>query len=163
MKPKMLFITGSILLVNSLVHGSGIYYEEKDGTVDDGVSSTSYPLTPKFLTWTKNANPANKRMSYRQAEEYISKMNSGEVENFGYTDWKIPTKEEMDHHIGVKFKFIGKPETLNKLPQYHPFTNFNKNNQYWMQNLLGSIDPTMIWTNDRYLWPVRVSCTGDNC
>ena len=160
---KQLLIVSTILFIHSTASAWGIYTDNKDGTISDGVSSNTNASIPKYLMWTKNANPANERMSYGEAEDYIEKMNSGKVENFGYTDWKIPTKGEMDHHLEVKFKFIGQPKTLNKLPPNHPFTNFSKSNSYWMRNLFGSWDPTMILNIDRYIWPVRIRCTGTAC
>ncbi|NIR14613.1 MAG: DUF1566 domain-containing protein, partial [Desulfobacterales bacterium] len=57
------------------------------------------------------------------AKEYIKEMNAGKRENFGHTDWRIPT-------IGELSSLFESERSYPALPAGHPF-NMVKNNYYW--------------------------------
>lgn len=48
------------------------------------------------LTWLRNANYAGGRVKWAQAQSFISAMNAGTIENFGFTDWRLPSALNQD-------------------------------------------------------------------
>ncbi|MBF0344493.1 MAG: DUF1566 domain-containing protein [Nitrospirae bacterium] len=54
--------------------------------------------TSTGLMWTKDANLAG-RKDWQEALDYVESMNKGAAENFGYTDWRLPAKEELESII----------------------------------------------------------------
>ncbi len=46
------------------------------------------------LVWTKNAKLTGYK-TWQEALDYVASMNKGTVENFGYTDWRLPTIKEL--------------------------------------------------------------------
>ena len=143
------------------------YHDNEDGTVSDDVSYIPHYEgdsleRSRFLMWTKDANPAGKSMKLRESFRYLEDMNSGKVENYGYTDWRMPTYAQMDHHLGLKWGFSQPRETRNELPKDHPFTHFYTNFIYWSQAQLGHLDLTSLFSGKHYLWPVRV-CGWEGC
>lgn len=56
------------------------------------------------LTWVSDSHyPATVRSGYSviiprsQAEDFIARMNQGEFENFGFSDWRLPTRDELEY------------------------------------------------------------------
>jgi hypothetical protein len=96
------------------------FLDNRNGTVTD-------PKTG--LMWTKDANFFEETVLFHQALNYIDQMNSGERSNFGYTDWRLPTLEELRSLIDyTKLK-----KWKHEIPSGHPFQNiksinFNGNN-----------------------------------
>ena len=53
--------------------------------------------------WTANTNPFLKKNNiyddglrdYNAVSEYLNSMNNGEVDNFGFSDWRFPTNDEL--------------------------------------------------------------------
>jgi len=76
------------------------------------------------LMWTKNANLLNGYRTWQQALDYIKGMNNGAYyPNFGYTDWRLPNREEL--HSLIDFS-----QYNPALPSGHPFTNV-QDDFYW--------------------------------
>ncbi|MBF0566700.1 MAG: DUF1566 domain-containing protein [Nitrospirae bacterium] len=47
------------------------------------------------LMWTQTANFAGIQMNWTDARTYITDMNAGKHNNFGFTDWRLPRKNEL--------------------------------------------------------------------
>jgi len=86
------------------------FKDNNDGTVND-------PTTG--LMWTQDANLRGDTVLFHQAINYIKGMNEGEQDNFGYTDWRLPTLKELQSLIEYK-EFTSKGHVL---PEGHPFHN----------------------------------------
>ncbi len=85
-----------------------------DGTVSD--RSTG-------LVWTLNADLYGATdpwagLSWREALSYIERMNRGEVENFGHTDWRLPTSDELATFLTGLWRPISRGEELGKVLLY---------------------------------------------
>ncbi|KJU86495.1 protein containing DUF1566 [Candidatus Magnetobacterium bavaricum] len=64
----------------------------KERFVDNGDQTITDTSTR--LVWTKDANLAYPK-DWQQALDYVASMNKGTVGNFGYTDWRLPTIQEL--------------------------------------------------------------------
>ena len=77
--------------------GEGIKEETEEPPevrfVDHGNGTVTDPGTG--LMWTKNAKLKRHTLIFHQALDYIDGLNKGDFENFGYTDWRLPTIAEL--------------------------------------------------------------------
>ncbi|MGD2080210.1 MAG: DUF1566 domain-containing protein [Nitrospirota bacterium] len=80
-------------------------FEELGGTVRDGLTG---------LVWTRDANPAEFPLSWREALEFVRGMNREEA--FGHADWRLPNRRELRSLMSLQTR---KPA----LPEGHPFEN----------------------------------------
>jgi hypothetical protein len=114
--------------------------------------------TKTGLIWTKDANPAGKGLNWDDASDYIKAMNKGNVKNFGYTDWRLATEDEL------KALF-----DLGPKPGVNPFTNIQRGwcwssttteekGSTWF-NLVGvgggTVMGTDLTSSIGLVWPVR--------
>jgi hypothetical protein len=116
------------------------------------------------LIWLKDANVANLPLPYEGVKQFLQDMNSGKRPNFGYTDWRLPSINEMETQID-------KSSFYPALPSGHPFTHV-QNNFYWSSST-GRDVVDYVWIVDvaagemtmdyvsscsyKFLWPVRSS------
>lgn len=114
------------------------------------------------LMWTRDANVFGMSMPWQVAREYIKEMNAGKRENFGHTDWRMPSLKEMA-------SLFDRSQAYPSLPLGHPFKNV-ENNFYWSStggyNVIGyswvaDMGSGMVrydyisFCNFSYVWPVR--------
>jgi alpha-tubulin suppressor-like RCC1 family protein len=131
------------------------FTDNADGTVLD---------THTDILWPKDADLANLPLSWQAAQQFIQEMNNGERPNLGYTDWRLPTINELETLVDEK-KFYP------AIPDFHPFENV-QNHFYWSSSRGVDIFE-YVWILDmasgnkvidyvsacnyRYVWPVRTS------
>ena len=135
------------------------FIDNLDGTVTDCLTG---------LMWTKNANILGTSQSWYAALDYVSKMNAGEHENFGHTDWRMPNIVEIESLINAEAN--NPAGWLNS----QVFTNVPEDSYwshlYWSSSGGGSYTK-VIWfygghilgTYKMYsglLWPVRTAQLG---
>ncbi|MDA8100270.1 MAG: DUF1566 domain-containing protein [Nitrospiraceae bacterium] len=116
------------------------------------------------LIWLKDANIASLPVPYEGAKQYLSDMNSGRRPNFGFSDWRLPTINEIE-------TLVDKASYYPALPMAHPFSNV-QNHFYWSSSTgrdivdyvwivdMASGDMTMDYVSAcsfKFLWPVRSS------
>jgi hypothetical protein len=131
------------------------YTDKGDGTILDKNTG---------LIWLKNANVSNLPLPSDGAKLYLQEMNSGKRPNFGYTDWRLPTINEIE-------TLVDKTRFYPALPVGHPFTGV-QNHFYWSSSTgkdvldyiwivdLASGEMTMDYASFcsyKFLWPVRSS------
>lgn len=131
------------------------YTEKGDGTILDKNTG---------LIWLKDANVSNLPLPGDGAKQYLQEMNSGKKPNFGYSDWRLPTINEIE-------TLVDKSRFYPALPVGHPFTNV-QNHFYWSSSTgkdvldyvwivdLASGEMTMDYVSYcsyKFLWPVRSS------
>ena len=131
------------------------YTDKGDGTVLDKNSG---------LVWMKDANITSLPMPYDGARQFLQEMNSGKRSNFGFSDWRLPTINEME-------TLVDKTSFYPALPPGHPFKNV-MNHFYWSTSSgrdvvdylwvmdLASGNMTMDYVSAcsyKFLWPVRSS------
>jgi len=119
------------------------------GTIED---------TKMKLAWTRNANPSGKVLNWDEASDYLKAMNSGSVSNFGYTDWRLATKDELKGLFDV-----------GQNPDVNPFTNI-QNGWCWSSSTTnlnggtwfilvgiggGTSRMTDLKSSEGLVWPVR--------
>lgn len=63
-----------------------------NGTITDSLTG---------LMWTQNANLPGANKNWQEALDYVSAMNTGEHENFGYADWRMPSIVEIESLINA--------------------------------------------------------------
>jgi hypothetical protein len=134
------------------------FIDHGDGTVTDGDTG---------LMWTKDADLPAEALYFYNALSYIDEMNKGNLSNFGYTDWRLPSLEELrslkdyTDYTGDKkyFPAEGNPfenvQWMNFDTYYQWPTYFWATRLSWMVSsycrLVGSNTITCVG----YLWPVR--------
>ena len=109
------------------------------------------------LMWTKNANLPRGWRTWQHALDYVAKLNIEAY--FGYTDWRMPTIEEMK-------SLVGHSQCNPVLPAGHPFTDVE--NYYWSSSTCDNYtgDAWIIYMDYGrvhacskfyycYVWPVR--------
>lgn len=127
---------------------------------DNGDETVTDNLTG--LIWTKNANLPKGTVTWQGALDYVAGMNAGTHQNFGYTDWRLPNRNEL--HSLTDFSHYNPP-----LPSDRPFTNVQAND-YWSSTTY-AYHPRDAWvvnmwngyvyadgksSSDYYcVWPVR--------
>ena len=118
-----------------------------NGTVTDNLTG---------LMWTKDANLFGNLWWY-DFSSYVTRMNSGIYENYGYTDWRVPNVNEFESLIDIN-------EYSPSLPPGNPFINVSSL-PYWTSTVprIMELENGMHNSgndNDFYpLWPVR----GETC
>lgn len=102
------------------------------------------------IFWLQDANYTRKTMSWEDAVTFVEKLDAA-----GYTDWRLPTKEEFDFFLKAA------PEELKK--------SFDNMKFFYWTSTVYPLEPGLIWTadidnrntkhtfrtNDNYIWPVR--------
>ena len=112
--------------------------------------------------WTKDANLPGTYKTWQKTLDYVKGMNAGTYSNFGYTDWRLPNRKELQ-------SLIDRSRYNPALPSGHPFTNVQSNN-YWSSTSY-VYNPSHAWIVDMYVgylandnksnnfdgyvWPVR--------
>jgi hypothetical protein len=154
-----------------------IYYPGDDGDLQKG---TSFP-SPRFvdnadgtvgdkltgLMWTKDANLPSGVTTWQEALNYVAGMNSGVYQNFGYTDWRLPSRKELRSPYDYS-------RYSPALPQGHPFIDM-QSDFYWASTTYG-FNTGYAWlvhmdygyldyeyksqTGHCYVWPVRGGLCG---
>ena len=150
-----------------------------DTVVDENVEDGTSPLMTKFkdnedgtvtdpttgLVWTKEANLRGDTVLFHQAINYINGMNEGKHQNFGYTDWRLPTLKEVRSLIEYK-ELTSKG---HELPAGHPFQNVQSLRFYdrsspsyltrpvhaWLVYAYCSIVGHNVESCFGFVWPVR--------
>jgi alpha-tubulin suppressor-like RCC1 family protein len=131
------------------------YTDKGDGTILDKNTG---------LIWLKEANVSNLPLPSEGAKQFLQEMNSGKRPNFGFTDWRLPTINEIE-------TLVDKTRFYPALPVGHPFANV-QNHFYWSSSMgkdvldyiwivdMASGDMTMDYVSFcsyKFLWPVRSS------
>lgn len=115
------------IVVEDKTRTSGEVDEEKNLKLEPTVSTSRFKdhgngtiTDPETgLMWTKDANLPGDTMLFHQALTFIEEMNEGKYSNFGYTDWRLPTLNELRSLIDYT-KHTRKGHVL---PLQHPFEN----------------------------------------
>jgi alpha-tubulin suppressor-like RCC1 family protein len=131
------------------------FTDNGDGTILDEESG---------LVWLKDGNIRKLPMPWLGAKQYIQEMNSGKKPNFGYTDWRLPSINELQ-------SLIDRSRFYPALAVGHPFTDV-QNHFYWSSST-GRDVIDYVWIMDiasgemtidylsacsyKFLWPVRSS------
>lgn len=124
-------------------------FETDDGSVRDRLTG---------LVWTLDANPAGFPLSWREAFDYVARMNG--ANSFGRADWRLPNRRELRSLVSHQTR---RPA----LPDPHPFTNVFPG-WYWTSTS-AAISPSHAWyvhmdggrmfyggkDQSFLLWPVR--------
>ena len=132
------------------------FKDNRDGTVTDPETN---------LMWTKNAHLPEDTMLFHQALNYIEEMNRGEYPNYGFTDWRLPTLNELRSLIDYTYYTT----EGYMLPFGHPFQNVQplRLNFPWSPTYLSITDYPLFFSLycrlvghnvascDGYVWPVR--------
>ena len=115
------------------------------------------------LAWTRDANPAEFPLDWREALDFVSRMNREQAH--GFDDWRLPNRRELRSLISH--------QTRNPaLPEGHPFNNVFLG-WYWTSTT-AAINPAFAWyvhmeggrtfygAKERYylVWPVRGEGNG---
>lgn len=122
------------------------------------------------LMWTRDANITKKGKTWKDALKFIEKLNKEKYA--GYSDWKLPSKEELVtlidyakgegykkdlHQVLSKVGFIIVWDNSNMrygTGRYWSSTTFGEGSAFAVDmgvGIMGAIDKT----TDYYVWPVR--------
>ena len=127
--------------------------------IDHGNDTVTDNLTG--LMWTKDANLPGTSKTWQEALDYVKGINTGTYSNFGYTDWRLPNRKELQ-------SLIDRNRYNPTLPSGHPFTNV-QGTYYWSSTSYANsssnawvayINSGYVSTNDKssyygFVWPVR--------
>jgi hypothetical protein len=134
------------------------FIDHGDGTVTDQETG---------LMWTRDADLPAETLFFYEALSYVDEMNKGNLTNFGYADWRLPTLEELQSlkdftdYVGDKKYFPpeGHPfesvRWLNYDTYYQWPTYFWTTKLSWMVSLYCRLVGSNTATCVGYLWPVR--------
>ena len=126
----------------------GRFKDSGKGVIDD---------TKTELMWTKCANPAGRGLGWDEALDYIKSMNTGSVTNFGYTDWRLPTVDELIGLFVVDQKQSVIPFTDIQGGWCWSSTTMDRDGSKWFK--LVGVGSGTVWSTDQpkigLLWPVR--------
>jgi alpha-tubulin suppressor-like RCC1 family protein len=115
------------------------------------------------LLWLIDADIVGSKIPWQTAKQYISDMNEGTKDNFGYDDWRMPTIQELA-------SLFDKKQFYPAIPKGHPFKNVSKRNHYWSSsagfNIVGYVwladmatgtvkYDYISYCNFQHVWPVR--------
>jgi hypothetical protein len=99
---------------------NSIFTDNGDGTITDN----------RFgLMWLKDANTAGKNMSWGNAVEYCSKLDTN-----GYYDWRLPSREEFESFVSV----YKRGQDFRPFLSDYGFTNIQAN--YWSSTSMTLFD-----------------------
>ncbi len=104
-------------------------FESKGDTVLDNLTG---------LTWAQNANLAEFPLTWQEALDYVSHMNTEKA--FGYSDWRLPNRRELRSLISYQTK-------SPVLQAGHPFTNIF-HGWYWTSSTAA--------INTKYAWYINL-------
>lgn len=108
--------------------------------------------------WSRDANPAGRRLTWQEALSAVQAFNSNN--HGGFSDWRLPTIRELESLVD-----LGSHSPA--LPTDHPFINVQDG--YW-PSTTSVYEPRYAWTlysrdgivgvgfkpgADFYAWPVR--------
>ncbi|MBF0537546.1 MAG: DUF1566 domain-containing protein [Nitrospirae bacterium] len=115
--------------------------------------------TSSGLMWTKNPNLAD-RKNWEEALDYVASMNKGTVENFGYTDWRLPDKEELEGLVkgsnGFIFDWLKSQGLTNvQSMNYWSSTAHDSKSYARIVGMNGSVSYKHKTNYYFYIWPVR--------
>lgn len=80
----LVFLILAAFSSNGRIIGAGQRFIFRDHVVED---------TQTRLFWARNANPAESRMSWDDANDYITNLNQQKFA--GFSDWRLPDVDEM--------------------------------------------------------------------
>jgi hypothetical protein len=86
------------------------------------------------LVWTRNANPAEFPLSWKESLDFINHMNRENA--FGFSDWRLPNRRELRSLMSYQTR---KPA----IPEGHSFANFFLG-WYWTSTT-AAINPAYAW------------------
>jgi hypothetical protein len=164
--------TGQITCHDSGGHGIACAGSSQDGEFHMGAVWPEPRFEPEQetvtdrltgLVWCRNADPSEFPLMWREALDYIARMN-GEG-TLGFSDWRLPNRRELRSLISHQTK-------QPALPENHPFTNVF-NGWYW-SSTTATISPAHAWYVDMgggrmfyggkdqsfMVWPVRGQGNG---
>jgi len=133
---------------------SGDRFEPREGVALDNLTG---------LMWTRDANPAEFPLTWREALDYVDRLNR--QKHLDFNDWRLPNRRELRSLISY--------QTRNPaLPEDHPFENLFMG-WYWT-GTTAAINPAYAWyvhfeggrmfygkkDQSYLLWPVRGSGSG---
>lgn len=141
---------------------ASLHYQERTGTPREGtrfqVLSHMALDHASGLTWTLDANPYKKMISWPEAADLAARMNRESLH--GYSDWRVPTIQDLESLVDLQ-------QHTPALPRNHPFGDVQE--FYWSATT-SAYDSTYAWTlylrdgaigvgyksqTEFYLWPVR--------
>ena len=132
--------------------------------IDNGNGTLSDALTG--LVWTKNMNPVKKAITWQEALDYVAGMNKGAYPNFGYVDWRLPNRKELEslQHYHTPRPWAASTILFTDYPgkSFWTSTTHMGNMQYAWSVVItsGTITDSTFELNEKakvasYLWPVR--------
>jgi hypothetical protein len=120
---------------------------ERDRFIDHGDGTVTDKETG--LMWTSDADLPAEELLFYEALAYLEEMNRGNLTNFGYTDWRLPTLEEL-RSLKDFTDYTGDKKYFP--PEGHPFENVR-----WMHFNYYYEWPTYFWTT-KLPWMVSLYC-----
>lgn len=113
------------------------------------------------LTWARNANITNKRMSFDEASGFIKKMNNDKFA--GFEDWRIPTVNEFQAMLNYT-RANGFETNVKYWLELQGFVNVSAGN-YWALSATKvyyfyfyggkRVNVESSYNSDHKLWPIR--------
>ena len=148
----------------------------QDGEIQAGVAWPAQRFTDKGntvidnltgLMWTKNANLPRGPKNWQEALDYVKRMNAGIYDNFGYTDWRLPNRNELqsltDYSVYHPALPVGHPFTHVQVQAYDywsststPFYTYFA----WFVSMSSGGEAFMKKSVNYYIWPVRAGLAG---
>ena len=157
---------GDLLRVALVNDSDGSVYEYVDGefmTVAErkrrgeaAVSRLIYTDRQSGLMWTKNGNVAGKGMDWNDAISWVKNLNYG-----GYSDWRLPTKEELEAFAKQGGKQPSEWFNANGFNAvqangyWSSSTDTSSTGYAWSVGMGGGSVLNYDMTNYDYVWPVR--------
>jgi len=116
------------------------------------------------LVWTRDADPAQKKMTWDEAADYVRRLNRDEWD--GHGDWRLPSREEFaafadyakghgkKNHFDEAFRKAG---FKNVRPEYYWTSTVDAEvgGLAWMMDLYGGEMTSGSTSGAAYVWPVR--------
>lgn len=99
------------------------------------------------LMWARDANIASKEMTWDDAFKFVESLNQQKYA--GYSDWRLPSREELETLVNVVFKEKEKGNTLynlNRILNESGFKNV-EDSWYWSS--------TTVASNSSHAWNVN--------
>jgi len=122
----------------------------------------------KGLMWLRNADSAEKTMTWDGANDYVRHLNKQQVA--GFDDWRLPEKDELSglvefaNNQGVKRnlnEYLGKMGFTNVRADFYWTASLSEEmgGLAWALDLYTGMLSTANMGNPGYVWPVRRSTT----